>query len=235
MIKSIANKLLKNYSFLHSYLKIKFLPKKDIDLFLSTWIKKNKEVTIFQIGANDGISGDPFFKYVRVYKLKNLAVEPIPFLFEKLKDNYTKAKLIDKCILLNVGISNGKSATIYYFEPNPAMDIPENIYQLGTFNRDLLNEASLMFPGLKIVSVEVPTFPVKELQQKYFIPDVIHVDTEGYDFEVIKTIDFTNKPRLIIFEFIHLSEPDIEAAKIFLQQKNYRIKTFEMDIVAELV
>ena len=232
-IKSIAARTFPSYSYIHNFLKINFLPKRDLDFFIAPWLKKNSDATIFQIGANDGIAGDPFFKYIRVHNLKNLAVEPIPFLYEILKTNYTKANLLPNCTLLNLGISTGKEATIYYFEPNPQLNIPENIYQLGTFNRSLLDEAAVMFPKLNIVSKVVPTCTVADLQQKYFSPDVIHIDTEGYDFEVIKTIDFSKKPKLIIFEFIHLSNDDVAASKLLLQNHGYKLSTFEMDIVAE--
>jgi FkbM family methyltransferase len=234
-LKVLANKLLANYGYAYNFLKVKFLPKADIDLFISQWLKGKKGVTLFQVGANDGISGDPFFRYVRVYKIKNLAVEPIPFLFNKLKDNYTRAKQIDNCILLNMGISHNSSETIYYFEPNPNITVPENIYQLGTFNRAFLNDSSKKFPELKIVAKEVPTVTVSHLQNTYFSPDVMHIDTEGFDFEVIKTIDFAHSPRLIVFEYIHLSENDLKQVKSFLEERHYKLTSFSMDIAAELI
>lgn len=40
------------------------------------------------IGANDGKTGDPIWKYVKRDKWRGVFVEPISSMFEKLKKNY---------------------------------------------------------------------------------------------------------------------------------------------------
>jgi FkbM family methyltransferase len=234
-LKQIANKILRKYSFLYNFLRIHALSNEDVDVFLKQWLRGRKDLSLFQIGANDGVSGDLFFKYVRTLNIKNLAVEPILFLYNQLTENYKKGNLTHRSTLLNVGISSNPSETIYYFEPNSSLVVPEYVYQLGSFNKAHLKSLAQNFPNLTVVEKKVETVTVKQLQNQYYNPNIIHIDTEGFDFEVIKTIDFSKPPQLIVFEYIHLNNEDLTAVESFLKSKNYKLTKFKMDIAAELV
>ena len=50
---------------------------------------KNTNLTILQIGSNDGRSGDPIFQLkVKNNLWKVVFIEPIPYLSDKLKETY---------------------------------------------------------------------------------------------------------------------------------------------------
>ena len=49
--------------------------------------KQNKEVFVLNIGAMDGVMFDEMVGYTNMYNFKGVYVEPIPYLFEKLKNN----------------------------------------------------------------------------------------------------------------------------------------------------
>ena len=54
--------------------------------------------------------------------------------------------------------------------------------------------------------------------------DYFQVDTEGFDYEVIKMIDFNVvKPRIIKYESVNLNKDDQKNIMIFLKENGYYI------------
>ncbi|MGA7937607.1 MAG: FkbM family methyltransferase [Kovacikia sp.] len=52
--------------------------------------------------------------------------------------------------------------------------------------------------------------------------DLLHIDTEGYDYEIIKLIDFQKiKPSIILYESKHLNESDKSACLQLLREQSY--------------
>ena len=63
--------------------------------------------------------------------------------------------------------------------------------------------------------------------------DLIHIDTEGYDYEVLKLFPFcTFQPRVVIFEHSHLSIADRQAAAKMLEGRGYKIAYYGADTLA---
>lgn len=79
-------------------------------------------------------------------------------------------------------------------------------------------------------TVSVTALSVPELLRQQDIQklDVLMVDTEGFDFQVLQQIPFESfRPRLIVYEHIHLSNADQEAAKNFLRRHCYVVSRFD--------
>mgnify|MGYP001296139908 CR=1 FL=1 len=70
-----------------------------------------------------------------------------------------------------------------------------------------------------------PPPAIKDLLAKHGIarPNLLQIDTEGFDFEVIKMIDWANPPDLIHYETVHLSVSDRKAAWELLRANGYRL------------
>ncbi len=83
----------------------RYLPGKiaSIELVLENLSKLKETVTFIQVGSNDGKSGDPLNKFINSYNWEGIVIEPIPFLFEKLKKNYRNK--ISNLNFLNITIS----------------------------------------------------------------------------------------------------------------------------------
>ena len=65
--------------------------------------------------------------------------------------------------------------------------------------------------------------------------DLLQIDAEGYDYEIIKMIDFQKiKPSIIRYEHKHLSKQDFDACLEYLIQNSYRILNEGSDITAYL-
>ena len=65
-----------------------------VKLLIDNLVKKGKVKSLVQIGANDGLRFDVLNKYIKEYKINSLLVEPVPFYFSKLKDNYSKDNFV---------------------------------------------------------------------------------------------------------------------------------------------
>jgi hypothetical protein len=96
-----------------------------------------------------------------------------------------------------------------------------------------------MFPGLRkyLISEDVPCITVKDLLRKHRVArlDLVFIDTEGFDFAVIKQLDFDRlKPKAIIFESSHLGEAEALACRAFLEARGYALYPAGGDTIAWL-
>lgn len=75
----------------------------------------------------------------------------------------------------------------------------------------------------------------EDLMTKHNVNDIsfILIDTEGYDYEIIKLIDFEKyKPCILIFEHKHLSVSDYKNCLNLLKQSNYVVRLNSGDTIA---
>ena len=62
--------------------------------------------------------------------------------------------------------------------------------------------------------------------------DLLQIDTEGYDYEVLKTFPFDlGLPVVVCFEHCHLSEGDRAAALSLLVSHGYSVERWGKDFV----
>jgi len=74
-----------------------------------------------------------------------------------------------------------------------------------------------------------------DLIQKYDIQDLnlVHIDTEGYDYEILKMIPFANFAiDFIMFEHKHLTRSEYKEAKKMLQGFGYKCGLKGADTIA---
>ena len=79
-----------------------------VRLLIENLVKKGKIKSLIQIGANDGLRFDILNKYIKEYKIDSLLVEPVPFYYSKLKDNYSE----DNFVKVEKSAISKKSGTI---------------------------------------------------------------------------------------------------------------------------
>lgn len=195
------------------------------------------EAIFVKVGANDGISNDPCSDILlENTNWKGLLIEPVPYCCERLKTNFsdTSRFAIEQ---VAIGATPGKSS-FYYVNREALESLPSLPYwydQLGSFNKkhilDYLGEAIEPF----IVKSEVETCTLSDVLKKNRIGDLhlLHIDTEGYDFEVLKMLDFTNYSPVIIFiEHKHLSNAEKSAMLCLLRDNGYSVYNCGTDYYA---
>lgn len=191
-----------------------------------------KDFFFVQIGANDGELDDVLYKYIKKYDWSGIMAEPIPTFFDKLVKLHNNRGNI-RCE--NVAIDKVEGNRKIYYLDHPSLRPCE--FGLGSFNKDMLSSYNV---GKKEVMVKTITFD----SFVYGIDkiDLLAIDTEGYDYEIIKSIDFDkHQPSLILFEHIHLYEgprwrrnlrKKIEEVHTYLNDRGYVCIKFDTDTLA---
>jgi len=177
-----------------------------------------------QVGANDGVLDDPIRHLVTRHALKGLLVEPLPDLFDTLKKTYAGQAGLS---FENVAIGDRPgSATIYRVKS--AAQVPEHWHGMASFSH-----AHLLKEGAPADLIEPCT--VRDLLARHSINriDLLQVDTEGYDYEIVKSVlEAGILPAIINYEHCHLMPAIRHAAWQMLVERGYRFLEVGKDTLA---
>jgi FkbM family methyltransferase len=194
-----------------------------------------KACSFVQIGSNDGVDGDPIHDLIRDNpKWHGLFIEPLAEPFARLLQNYGTA---DRFRFEQVAIAEKAGTRPFYFVPREAgegRDLPIRFDQMGSFNREHIMKHGAILDPL-IVETMVKSEPLSSVLQRHGIRsvDLVHIDVEGYDYEVLKQIDFEMwGPRVVLYESIHLSKGDAENAVSLLHSHGFQIIRCGFDTLA---
>ena len=185
---------------------------------------RGEQVTFVQVGANDGRYGDPLHDYISRHPWEGILVEPQPDLFTKLRENYAAAA--DRLIFENVAIAQGVGELAMYRGKNggPSDD--------GVFAASVVSASPQVVArqlGVQIGDLErftVPCATLDDLVVKHGLSglDLLQIDTEGHDYNVLKTLDLSKtRPWIIQFEHGHLTPREITGALEHLNGHGYRV------------
>lgn len=198
-----------------------------IQSMLQEFAQKHREVTFIQVGAHDGRSGDLIHDFVTQHLWRGVFVEPVPYLYERLVKNY--AAYADRFTFENIAIDTADGVKKFYAvrETNNS-NVPGWHTQLGSFNRNNILKHAGSIPGLEelIYGIEVRTMTMQSLLKKNSIlnPQVIAIDTEGYDGVVVQSLlNEGIRPQILIFEHKHLRWWNYRACTRKLKQVGYKV------------
>jgi FkbM family methyltransferase len=193
------------------------------------------EAFVVQIGANDGIAGDPLVEGFRKNRWSGLLVEPVPYLYEMLVARYGDRPGVRlECAAIS---THDGEAPLYRLRSIPGQT-PEWFNQLASLDREVLLKHRASIPEIDSLLIEerVPTVRLDTLLARHGIAriDLLVIDTEGHDLEILRTLDLTRfRPALLMFEHQHLSESDKQAAYALLKTAGYDFReTPEGDAIA---
>lgn len=197
--------------------------------------KREKDVFVLQVGANDGLHDDPIRHFIRRAGWRGLLVEPVPSIFEELRRNYSGQPGL---IFENAAIADTDSHLPFYFIDDPNDELPSWTHEVGSFYRELVpNTVSGQDVTTFIKEISVPGVQVKTLIEKHRIRGInlVVVDAQGYDDRVILQIPFDRiKPQLIVYESCLLDEDRQSRCIALLQDQGYSIESDRWDTLAIL-
>ncbi|MGH8505190.1 MAG: FkbM family methyltransferase [Stenotrophobium sp.] len=191
------------------------------------------EAYFIQIGSNDGKQLDHLQTAILNQHWCGIMIEPVPYVFARLRRNYGHLK--DRVQLENVAIGERNGSMPFWHLRQAATDDPITPWYdaLGSFRKDVILKHAIYIPDLeqRLTCTEVPTLTFAELCERHRVGqvDLIQMDTEGYDYEIIKRIDFARyRPALLIYEHHHFDAQTQAACEA-------RLRGFGYDVVRESI
>ncbi len=203
---------------------------------LAKYVQYKENVFFIQVGSNNGVANDPLHHYIVSKNWDGILVEPVPYLFDELQQNYTKAHGLLQ--FENSAIANiDGNMHFYRLKKSDLAGLPEWYDQLGSFNKEVVYGHRSAIPHFDdlIVQDEVKTQTFDTLVKKHRIKkvDLVHIDTEGYDYEILKMIPYDSiNIDLIMFEHKHLSPADYKRAIKLLKNKHFHVGMSGDDTIA---
>jgi len=188
-----------------------------------------------QIGACDGKKSDPIHDFVQQRHWRGIMVEPQPDMFVKLQQSYAGCPGL---VFENVVIASENGVAPFYrlkdgyrhlFHDDPCL--------LSSLSPDhILRHLSKPVDAAQALEVtQLPALTLHSLCAKYNVSkiDLLQIDAEGYDYEIIKMIDFSAlKPSVIRFEHANLSPSHkIDGIELLLSH-GYKLVVGRYDITA---
>lgn len=227
-VRRLLNKVLIKYDY-------RIVKCRSLQNILAQKFKLTDDFSFVQIGANDGVQFDDLYDFVTSRKSKGLVVEPIKFYFDKLKQNYKKYPEI---IPINLAIhATEQKAFIHYVDPDSLSMAPKWAEGIGSLDPEHYKKGMGKTPSECIISEEVSCITLMDLVRKHDLLkiDLLQIDAEGYDFEILKTIDFNIiKPAHIKYEHAHLKKDEQLSALTVLYTQGYEVFEQGNDSIAVL-
>jgi FkbM family methyltransferase len=192
--------------------------------------KANQEFFFIQIGAHDGNMDDPLSHWIARYGWSGVFVEPQSTPFERLRANYAQAS--QKLQFVNAAIDHQEGERLLYRVDESFVSTGEQTGLASFFpDRDLATYSAL--GKLKAEKIRCITFPQLLAEANVQRVDLLQIDTEGYDFEIIKMVDFTKlKPALIQYEHRVLSGQEHRECRRLLKHHGYAVYELPFDDLA---
>jgi FkbM family methyltransferase len=168
---------------------------------LNDRLKTSKEIIFVQIGANDGASFDPLYPLIRRSpgQFRGLVVEPLKDKFDMLKQAYADIKSITP---VNLAVHNTeKEMVIHRVRPDLEKKLGPWARGIGSFNPEHHKRSYLDNSHMIAEKVICATFDRLLAAHKISNLELLITDTEGYDFEILRNLDFAKyRPTYIHFE-----------------------------------
>lgn len=166
---------------------------------------------------------------------RGVLIEPVPYLYKRLRKNYGES---ERLTFLNLAISD-HSGELPFFSVDPAVQeanaaIPSWSQGIGGFDHDhivrMLGHEITPF----IREISVPSLTVAELLSQF--PerrfDLLHIDTEGFDYKILKQFfQCASLPHTILVEYCHLTYWET-LAMILRLQSTHQLYRDDCDLLA---
>jgi FkbM family methyltransferase len=204
---------------------------------LEAFARTYPRASFVEIGANDGEQHDHLRPYLLRGNWRGVMVEPVPYVFERLRRNYAGVEGVE-FENAAIAVSDGRLPFFHLRDADAGerAELPDWYDGVGSFSREAILTHSPQMPDIaeRIVEVEVPALRFATLCDRHGIerPDLVVIDTEGHDWEIVRTIDLAARgPRMLVYEHFHLTPGDRAACRGHLEEAGYETMEEGFDTV----
>lgn len=210
-------------------------------LLFNNYFLQSEDFFFVQIGANDGVMYDPIYHIIQKYNLPGILLEPIDDYYQKLEENYRDNSNV---VTVKKALHPSKNKEIIYgLRKNHPLHEAYN--GIASFNLNHLlkykdprkTPEKWLVPNIEdyIIQEEVECITFDKLILDYNVKkiDLLQIDTEGFDVEILKMINFNAiKPSIIRYEVGHLKKEDLIKSIHLLKIHQYKFLDEGFDIIA---
>lgn len=217
--------------------KICISPCMPIKVCIENFFKK-KSVFFIQIGAHDGVSDDSIHDLIiKKNNWTGIFIEPIKYLFEKLKNNYGCSS---RFIFENIAIAQKNCVKKFYYIEKDARNsfrpsLPFWYDELGSFRKShiIKHFGPKIDPFIVEKNINCITFDELCRRNKVCRIDLLSIDAEGYDYRILSQVDFSKySPLAILIEYKHLSKIEKVKLAYLLKINDYKIIKYQDSLLA---
>lgn len=198
-----------------------------------TYARGHRDARFVQIGAHDGTQLDPLRWAVLATGWRGIMVEPVPYVFDRLRARYGGNP---RLYLENLAIHETAESLPFYFIPESDGNLWEWYDALGSFRREVLVSHTGFIADVDEIVESMPvaciTFDDLCARHGFAQVDLIQIDTEGMDLTILRTIDLARyRPALVMVEELHMTQPERAEARTLLTNAGYRWVADGMDLL----
>ncbi len=179
----------------------------NLELLIKAALYDHHELFLLQVGAYDGTSFDPVHQIIQRYPIHAILVEPNRAVFTRLQTNYTSNS---KVLLENIAIAESDGLRDFFVVAEDAAS-PDWLEGCSSLQKETILSHKPYFPDVEqyIRTEKIICMTVASLLSRHKIErlDLLILDTEGYDANIIRSIDFNIiRPTIIYYEHCHLEQ-----------------------------
>ena len=185
--------------------------------FIHEYSRTRRDIFFIQVGANDGITWDPLYFFIRRDRWRGVVIEPQHDVFEtKLKATYRNVPGIQ---LMNVAVDSADGSRPLYkysftssrwatgaasFDRKMLIDAFGTNYVQDNIRREHLSVSDDPDEYLTSEMVECVSFETILGRLKRDVIDFLVTDVEGQDVAILNTFPFERiRPANVVFELSH--------------------------------
>lgn len=162
-------------------------------------------LNILKIGAYKGDCSNDILHGKINHKMNAIFVEPVERYIRDLRNYHIRELPLNRFIYLNKAVYNteGKIRIHYPSITNDWNKVPQWIEQCASIRPTHATDHGFQ---LDMDSAMVPCTTIKKILEEYFIRsiDYLCIDTEGADYDILTSYDFSIKPKFLSFENLHM-------------------------------
>lgn len=210
----------------------------DFEYVLAHYLERRADARPFffvQIGAFDGMTHDRLHQHVREGGWHGVFVEPQPRYFHRLLESYDTT---DGLTFVNAAVDRERGSRALYGVERANGEPIDALAHLAPFSRAhlldwLRRDGHRAESDIRIGKTHVQCLTFDDVLADVDYVDLLHIDVEGYDFELLKLFDFDRfAPGIVRFEHVHLSRGQWDAAVRLLARRGYHTVREQYDTTA---
>ncbi len=199
---------------------------------------REKSPVFVKVGANDGVTMDPCMDILNADpRWHGLMIEPVPYLYKRLQNNFPDRSRFQ---FAQVAVGPSGEDNFYFIDPAAKYEFPELpdwFDQIGSFDHEhiIKHFGNKLNAFVREMSIRIEPLSDILTRHNIFECHLLQIDTEGFDYKVLSTLDFCRmKPSVIFIEHRHLTKDERKDLLILLKVESYIIHDCGSDYFAEL-